>query len=81
VFVDPSVRGGGVGESLVRAAVERLGARGAPRILLLSASANTRAQSVFERAGFRRTMVEMTCEYPAPPPVRPPSMLPPPPRR
>jgi ribosomal protein S18 acetylase RimI-like enzyme len=36
--------------------------RGAPRVLLLSATPNAGAQELFSRLGFRRTMVEMTKE-------------------
>ena len=35
---------------------------GAPRVMLWSAEANPDAQRLFERLGFRRTMVEMTRE-------------------
>jgi len=62
VFVDPAERGAGAGERLVRAAIERLEAQGAPRVVLMSASRNEPAQRLFERLGFRRTMVEMTRE-------------------
>ena len=62
VFVDPAARGGGIGEQLVRAAIERLEALGAPRVVLMSAARNEGAQRLFERLGFRRTMVEMTRE-------------------
>jgi ribosomal protein S18 acetylase RimI-like enzyme len=62
VFVDPGARGAGAGEKLVRAALEWLESRGAPRVVLMSASRNEGAQRLFERLGFRRTMVEMTRE-------------------
>ena len=62
VFVDPAARGAGAGERLVRAAIEWLEARGAPRVVLMSAARNEPAQRLFERIGFRRTMVEMTRE-------------------
>ena len=35
---------------------------GVPRVLLWSAAPNENAQRLFERLGFRRTMVEMTRE-------------------
>ena len=38
------------------------GGAGAPRALLFTAEKNHVAQSMFERAGFRRTMIEMTRE-------------------
>jgi GNAT superfamily N-acetyltransferase len=62
VYVDESARGTGIGEQLVRAAIEWLEAKGAPRVVLWSASANEPAQRLFEKLGFRRTMVEMTRE-------------------
>jgi GNAT superfamily N-acetyltransferase len=62
VFVDPAERGAGAGARLVRAALAWLEARGAPRVVLMSASRNEGAQRLFERLGFRRTMVEMTRE-------------------
>lgn len=62
VFVDPAARGSGAGGRLVRAAIEWLEARGAPRVVLMSAARNEVAQRLFERLGFRRTMVEMTRE-------------------
>jgi GNAT superfamily N-acetyltransferase len=62
VFVADRVRGAGVGERLVRAALEWLEAKGAPRVVLMSAARNDVAQRFFERLGFRPTMVEMTRE-------------------
>jgi ribosomal protein S18 acetylase RimI-like enzyme len=62
VYVDPAARGAGAGEKLVRAAIERLEALGAPRVVLMSAARNEPAQRLFERLGFRRTMIEMTRE-------------------
>ena len=37
-------------------------ARGAPRVVLSTAERNASAQRLFARAGFRRTMIEMTHE-------------------
>jgi ribosomal protein S18 acetylase RimI-like enzyme len=62
VFVDPGARGAGAGEKLVRAAVAWLESKGAPRVVLMSASRNEGAQRLFARLGFRHTMVEMTRE-------------------
>lgn len=62
VFVDEGARGGGVGAQLVTAAADRLRSRGAPRVVLQSAAKNATAQRLFERLGFRHTMVEMTLE-------------------
>lgn len=62
VYVDEGARGLGVGEALVRAAIARLEARGAPRVVLLTAVQNEAAQRLFGRLGFRTTMLEMTRE-------------------
>ncbi len=35
-----------------------------PRAVLHTATANAAAQALFARAGFRATMIEMTCETP-----------------
>jgi ribosomal protein S18 acetylase RimI-like enzyme len=60
LVVDPSQRGQGVGTRLLEAAVAALEAKGAPRVVLWTAERNEVAQRLFARAGFRRTMVEMT---------------------
>jgi RimJ/RimL family protein N-acetyltransferase len=39
-----------------------LKAHGAPRVMLWTAERNHAAQRLFEQAGFRRTMIEMTRE-------------------
>jgi len=62
VFVDEAARGHGVAAALVEAMVARLEAKGAPRVVLLSATPNVAAQRLFARLGFRSTMVEMTRE-------------------
>lgn len=62
IVVDPSHRGHGAGQELLDAALVELAALGAPRAVLLTAEQNESAQRMFERAGFRRTMVEMTRE-------------------
>lgn len=62
IVVDESARGLGVARKLLDAAVAWLKQRGAPRVVLWTATQNTRAQQVFDRAGFRRTMTEMTLE-------------------
>lgn len=62
VFVDAGERGTGVGQRLLEAACERLAALGAPRVVLMTASANAPAQEAFARLGFRPTMIEMTRE-------------------
>jgi ribosomal protein S18 acetylase RimI-like enzyme len=60
IVVDPAHRGRGVGERLLRATLDALHARGARQVVLSTAERNEAAQRLFARAGFRRTMVEMT---------------------
>jgi ribosomal protein S18 acetylase RimI-like enzyme len=55
-------RGRGVGRLLLEETLAFLGAHGAPRVVLSTAEQNGAAQRLFARAGFRRTMVEMTRE-------------------
>jgi ribosomal protein S18 acetylase RimI-like enzyme len=62
VLVAKEARKSGLGEALVREMCARLEALGAPRVLLHTAVQNEAAQALFERAGFRRTMIEMTRE-------------------
>lgn len=62
LVVDPAHRGHGVGRMLLDAAAAALAARGAPRVILSTAARNVAAERLFERAGFRRTMIEMTRE-------------------
>lgn len=62
LVVDPGARDQGVGRMLLDAALTALEARGAPRVVLSTASKNEAAQRLFARAGFRRTMIEMTRE-------------------
>jgi GNAT superfamily N-acetyltransferase len=62
VVVHERGRGTGVASKLLEAAVEWLASRGMPRVMLWTAQPNADAQRLFERLGFRRTMVEMTRE-------------------
>jgi ribosomal protein S18 acetylase RimI-like enzyme len=62
VWVDESVRGAGVGGLLVEELVRQLKAQGVPRVILMTASRNEAARRLFERLGWRPTMVEMTRE-------------------
>jgi ribosomal protein S18 acetylase RimI-like enzyme len=62
IVVDPAHRGHGVGRLLLDAALAALESRGAPRVVLSTAERNETAQRLFARAGFRRTMIEMTRE-------------------
>jgi ribosomal protein S18 acetylase RimI-like enzyme len=65
LVVAPGYRGRGAGRLLLDAALSHLKSRGAPRIVLSTAERNEPAQRLFERMGFRRTMVEMTRELDA----------------
>ncbi len=62
IVVDPAYRGRGIGRTLLDATLGELAARGAPRAVLSTAERNAPAQRLFEHAGFRRTMIEMTRE-------------------
>jgi len=62
IVVDPTHRKQGVGRMLLDATLEALKARGAPRVVLSTAERNIPAQRLFDRSGFRRTMIEMTRE-------------------
>jgi len=62
IVVDPEHRGRRVGAALLATVVEKLMALGAPRIVLSTAVRNHSAQRLFEKAGFRPTMLEMTRE-------------------
>ena len=62
IVVDPGHRGSGIGRRLLDATLEALAARGAPRVVLSTATQNEAAQHLFTSAGFRPTMIEMTRE-------------------
>jgi ribosomal protein S18 acetylase RimI-like enzyme len=62
IIVDPAHRGQGIGGMLLDATIDALKARGAARVVLSTAERNPAAQRLFDRAGFRRTMIEMTRE-------------------
>jgi len=62
IYVDERVRRRGVGEALLRETFRRAKEKGAPRVVLLTASQNEGAHRLFRRVGFRTTMLEMTCE-------------------
>jgi GNAT superfamily N-acetyltransferase len=62
IVIDDRARGTGVARELLAAAVRWLTERGAPRVMLWTATQNARAQRVFEAAGFKPTMIEMTLE-------------------
>jgi len=62
IAVDEAGRRSGVATALMAAAVDWLRSRGAPRVVLGTAERNAAAQRLFEKLGFRRTMIEMTRE-------------------
>lgn len=64
IFVVETERRSGVAQALLDEAARRLTALGAPRMVLSTATGNEAAHRLFERHGFRRTMIEMTRELP-----------------
>ena len=62
ILVDESARRKGIGQRLLQRTFEELRARGAARVVLHTATKNRGAQKLFAAAGFRQTMIEMTCE-------------------
>jgi len=62
IFVSNEVRRQGVARRLVDTVRERLRGRGAPRLVLHTASKNAAARAFFATLGFRETMVELTAE-------------------
>jgi ribosomal protein S18 acetylase RimI-like enzyme len=62
VAVDEAARGRGIATQLIHEALERLAVLGVPRVVLMTAWRNDRARALFERLGFRPTMLEMTRE-------------------
>jgi ribosomal protein S18 acetylase RimI-like enzyme len=62
IAVDERARRSGIATALMKAAMDWLRDRGAPRVLLGSAAPNKGAQALFHKLGFRDTMIEMTRE-------------------
>jgi ribosomal protein S18 acetylase RimI-like enzyme len=62
IVVDPTRRKSGVGRQLLERALAFLKSHNVPRVVLSTAVKNAPAQRLFERAGFRPTMIEMTAE-------------------
>ena len=62
VLVDESARRRGIAKLLLERVIDELRQRGAPRIVLHTAVRNLAAQKLFASVGFRKTMLEMTCE-------------------
>jgi ribosomal protein S18 acetylase RimI-like enzyme len=65
IVVDEHSRHRGVARELLDAAVVWLREHGAPRVMLWTATPNARAHRLFQAAGFRQTMTEMTLEVSA----------------
>jgi len=68
LVVDPDHRRQGIGSALLSATLDALTGLGAPRALLFTADKNHVAQALFDKSGFRRTMIEMTLELGEGPP-------------
>jgi ribosomal protein S18 acetylase RimI-like enzyme len=64
IIVEPGHRRAGIATMLLDAILEALTRRGAPRVVLFTATQNAAAQRLFAAAGFRSTMIEMTREGP-----------------
>ena len=62
VYVDERAWRRGAGEALVREVFRVTAEKGAPRVVLVTAVQNDAAQRLFQRMGFRATMLEMTRE-------------------
>jgi ribosomal protein S18 acetylase RimI-like enzyme len=62
VWVEPSHRRHGLARALITAVIDALTAKGAPRVVLSTATSNHGAQALFSSLGFRSTMIEMTRE-------------------
>jgi ribosomal protein S18 acetylase RimI-like enzyme len=60
VVVDERARRTGVAAGLMDAAISWVQAQGVGSVMLWTAAQNEGAQGLFERLGFRRTMIEMT---------------------
>ncbi len=62
ILVEESARRRGIGRLLLQGVIDEMAARGTPRVVLHTAVQNESAHRMFEAAGFRRTMLEMTRE-------------------
>lgn len=62
LLVADVARRAGIGEALLEEAIEWLREQGLPRVVLGTAAQNETARRLFDRRGFRPTMVEMTLE-------------------
>jgi ribosomal protein S18 acetylase RimI-like enzyme len=62
VAVSEDARGRGIATALVEEAMRWFAERHVPRVVLWTAAPNAAARRLFERLGFRHTMLEMTRE-------------------
>jgi len=62
ILVADEARRQGIGKKLLERTLAELRARGAARVVLHSATKNLAAHKLFAAVGFRKTMIEMTCE-------------------
>jgi ribosomal protein S18 acetylase RimI-like enzyme len=62
VLVHEGHRGAGIAQQMMDAAMAWFRERGMPRAILWTAARNAQAHRLFERLGFRSTMIEMTRE-------------------
>lgn len=62
ILVADSARRRGIGKLLLERVLAEMKERGAPRVVLHTATKNRAAQKLFAALGFRQTMLEMTCE-------------------
>jgi GNAT superfamily N-acetyltransferase len=62
LLVADDARKTGIGEELLNAAIDWLRQHKMPRVVLGTAAQNENARRMFERRGFRPTMIEMTLE-------------------
>lgn len=59
IYVEEAVRGQNAGRLLIETAAGVAKEFGAKKLMLMAASENERARRIFERGGFKETMVEM----------------------
>jgi ribosomal protein S18 acetylase RimI-like enzyme len=62
VFVSADARKRGVAQALMNAAKERFQQRGLERVVLYTSVNNKEGRALFEKLGYRSTMVEMTLD-------------------
>lgn len=60
IYVDDTVRVGGVGTAILQEFVSQMRSRGMKQVVLHTATQNTPGQALFKKLGFRTTMLEMT---------------------